>query len=114
MPPERFAGTRPRAWSATSDREDLLFFCRQHVIDFGDSGIGRLLNVARKAIVVVLADLVIFLEFFDPVHRIAPHMTHRDTRGFRILVRDLDQFLAPILVELWNPQANGLSLGCRR
>ena len=41
-------------------------------------------------------------------------MTHGDARGLGIFVRDLDQFLAPLLVELGDAQADDLPFGRRR
>ena len=56
------------------------------------------------ALVVVLADLVILLELLEHVQAVAAHMADRDLGGFGIFVRDLDQFLAALLVELRNAQ----------
>ena len=40
-------------------------FASQHVIDLRNAGIGRLLNLAGKPIVIVFADLVILFQFLD-------------------------------------------------
>ena len=79
-----------------------------------DAGIGRLLDLAGKPVVIVLADLVILFQLLDHVHGVAADMAHRDARGFGIFVRDLDQFLAPLLVQFGNAQADHLSFGRRR
>src|SRR5262245_20123607 len=98
----------------TSDCEDFLFFCSQHVIDLSDTGIGCLLNLARKPIVIVLADLVILLELLDNIHGVTPDMAYRNPRGLSIFVRNLDQFFTPLFVKFWNAQTNCLPFGCRR
>src|SRR5439155_17271313 len=79
-----------------------------------DAGIGRLLNIGRMAIVIVLADLVILLQLFDDIHCVTPDMTYGDARCFGVLMRNLDQLLAPFLIELRDTQANGLAFRCWR
>src|SRR5262249_60612680 len=98
----------------TSDREDFLFLCSQHVVDLDYAGVGCFLDLAGKPIVIVLADLVFSFQFFDHVHGVAPNMTNRDARGFGVLVSNLHKFFAPLLVKFWNAQADCLPLGCRR
>ena len=90
---------------STSNREDFLFLGGEHLVDLGDGLVGRLLDLAGEALVVVLADLVILLELLEHVDAVAAHVAHGDARGLGIFVRDLDQFLAALLVELGNAQA---------
>ena len=60
---------------------------------------------AGKSVVIVFADLVIFLELLDDIDAVAANVTHGDFRGFGIFVRELDQFLAALLVEFGDAQA---------
>ena len=55
-------------------------------------------------LVVVLADLVLLLQLLEEVEAVAAHVAHRDPRGLGVFVRDLDELLAPLLVELGNAQ----------
>jgi len=54
---------------------------------------------------------VILLELLERIESIPAHMAHRDTRRLGIFMRELDQFLAAVLVEFGNAQANGLAFG---
>src|ERR1700716_2558289 len=94
-----------------SNRHDLFFFLRQHLIDLGDHLIGRLLDLARHALLYVVADLVILFHLLQQIEPVAAHVAHRDARGLGVFMRDLDQLLAPLLVELGNAQPDHLALG---
>src|SRR5712691_7830310 len=96
---------------APSHRENFSFLGGQRLVDFGNGQVGRLLDVAVMALVIVLADLVILFQLLENVHAVAPHVAHGDARGFRIFVRDLDELLAPLLVELGDAQADCLPVG---
>ena len=63
---------------------------------------------------IVLADLVILFQLLEDVEAVAAHVAHRDARGLGIFVRDLDQFLAALLVEFRDAQADHLAFGRRR
>src|SRR5665213_2610141 len=87
----RFAEPSPQAWSLrSSNREDLLFLCRKHVVDLADRGIRHLLDVGGKSIVIVLADLVILFLLLDHVEAVAANVPRRDPRRFRVFVRHFD------------------------
>src|SRR5215470_2688095 len=43
---------------ASLDRQNLFFLCRQQLIDLHDRGVGRLLDVSGKALLIVLGHLV--------------------------------------------------------
>src|SRR5262249_60271596 len=94
----------------TSDREDFLFLCSQHVVDLGNAGVGCFLDLAGKPIVIVLADLVFFFQLFDHVHGVASNMTNRNARGLGVLVGNLHKLFAPLLVKFGNAQADCLPL----
>src|SRR5215831_5194713 len=49
----------------SSHREDLPFLVRQHLVDLGNGLVGRLLHLLGRALAVVLADLVLLLEFLE-------------------------------------------------
>src|SRR6185437_4309387 len=98
----------------SSNGEDFLFLARKHVVDFGDRGIRRFLDVGGKAVVVVLADLVILLLLLDHVEAVAADVTNGDARRLAVFVGDLDEFLAALLVQFGNAQAQRLPFGRRR
>ncbi len=56
---------------------------------------------------------VILFQLLQHVEAIAAHMAHGDPRRLGIFVRDLDQFLAALLVQFGNPQAQHLAFGRR-
>src|SRR2546430_7415041 len=62
--------------------ENFSFFGRQQVIDFRNGCVGSLLHVGGQTLLIVLGNLVIFLEFLDGVETIAPDMPHRDPCRF--------------------------------
>src|SRR5262249_11417573 len=84
----------------TSHGEDFLFLRRQHLVDLADRLVGRFLHLLARALALVLADLVLLLELLEHVETVAAHVPHRDPRRLGVFVRDLDQLLAPLLVEL--------------
>src|SRR5215203_3846979 len=70
--------------SDRSDRHDLFFLAAQRLFDLGNGMIGRLLHVVRHAVVVVLADLVIFLQLLQHVEPVASNVAYGDARRLRI------------------------------
>src|SRR5258705_12151237 len=73
------------------DRHNFFFFGRKRAVDVGNRLIGRLLHQIGLTLVFVLAHGVqVLLELLKHIHRVAPHMAHRDARGLGIFVRDLD------------------------
>src|ERR1700760_655555 len=94
--------------SPSLNGEDFLFLGRQQLVDLGDHGIGRLLHLAVKALLIVLGYLVILLELLHGVEPVAANMAHGDLGGFSVFVGDLDELLAAFLVELGNAQAQHL------
>src|SRR4051794_2155775 len=105
------------AWAAAFDiarslnGQDFLFLRRQQLIDFNNRPVGGLLHVGSQTLLIVLGNLVILLELLDDVETVATHMSHRDLGGLGVFMRDLDEFLAPLLVQLWNAQAKHLPFG---
>ena len=61
---------------------------------------------------IVLADIAVLLGFFQVVHAVAAHMANRDLGLFGIVVRDLDERLAALLVQF--RQRNAQVLARRR
>ena len=55
-------------------------------------------------LLIVLADLAVLLQLLEQVEAVAADVAHRDARGLGVFVRDLDQFLAALLVELGDAQ----------
>ena len=68
---------------------------------------------SARALAVVLADLVVLFQLLEHVEAVAPDVPHRDPRGLGVFVRDLDQILAPLLVELGDAQPQHLAFGRR-
>src|SRR4029079_17078022 len=97
--------------SSSSHREDLLFFCRQHLVDLDNDVVGRLLHLLGRPFALILADLVVLLQLLEYIETVASNMTHRDLGSLRILVSDLDQVLATILIEFGNAQSQDLPVG---
>lgn len=89
-----------------SNGENFFFLGRERLIDVSDGSIGHLLNLVRKALLIVLGDLVILFELFEDIKSITAHVTNRNACGLGIFVRDLYEFLAALFVELGNPQAD--------
>src|SRR5439155_2750589 len=94
-----------------SHRKDFLFLGHEHAVDLEDRLVGRLLHLLGGALAVVLADLVILFQLLEHFKTVAPHMPHRDPRRLGIFMSDLDQFAAPLLVELRDAQPYHLPLG---
>src|SRR6478672_9786481 len=61
----------------------------------------------------VFADLVIFLGLLEGFHSVATHIAHRYLALLGIFVRELYQFLAPLLVQLWNGNTQKLPVDLR-
>src|SRR3981189_2270327 len=93
-----------------SHRERFLFFCRQHLVDFGNHLVGHLLHLLGGPLAVVFADLVVLFELLEHIEAVAPDVPHGDPRGLGVSVGNLDQLLATILVELGDPQPQHLAL----
>src|SRR5260370_25405213 len=90
--------------SFSLDSEDFLFLGRKQLIDLRNRPIGCLLHISGQSFLIVLGNLVILLQFLDRIEPIAADMPDRDTRGFRVFVRDFHKFLAPGLVLFWASQ----------
>ena len=78
-----------------------------------DELIGRLLHLIGMALAVVLADGAVLLELLQQVEPVSANVADGDLGLLGIFVRDLDHFLAALLVHLGNAQADDLSLGLR-
>src|ERR1700722_8800438 len=82
------------------NREDFFFLGREQVIDLRNRRAGRLLDIGAQALLVVLGNLVILLELLHGIETVAADMADRDPGGFRVFMRDFDEFLAALLIEL--------------
>src|SRR6478752_6418543 len=89
---------------AALDGEDFFFLGSQQLVDLGDGAVGRLLHLVGVTLLIVLRHLVILLELLQHIEAVAADVAGGDLGGFRVFVRDLDQLLAPLLVELGNAQ----------
>src|SRR5438270_9255029 len=82
------------------DGEDFFFLGGQQLVDLGDRAVGRLLDLVGVTFLIVLRHLVILLELLQNVEAVAADVTRGDLGRLRVFVRDLDELLAPLLVEL--------------
>src|SRR4051794_19964971 len=95
------------------NRQDFLFFRRQHSVDFRDRVISCFLYLLGRALALVLADLMLLLQLLEDIKPVAAHVTHCDPRGLRIFVGDFHKILAALFIELGNAQTQHLPLGRR-
>src|SRR6202521_2707070 len=107
------SGMKFRASPCSLDGQDFLFLHRERAVDFGNGLIGRLLDLIGIAIMVVLADLVVFFQFLESVEGIPSRVPYRHACGFGVSVRHFDEFLASLLVELWDAKPQHLAFGRR-
>src|SRR5690349_7280483 len=77
-----------------------LFLDGEDAVDLVDRAVGGLLHLLAERAALVLADVAVLLELLQKVHAVAAHVPHRDPRLFGILVRDLGQLTAALLVKL--------------
>src|SRR5579863_261992 len=91
------------------NRQDFFFLCGQQLIDFRNRAVGSLLHIVCMTLLVVLGHLVILFQLLEHIETVAAHVANRNAGGFRIFVRDFDQFLAAVLVEFGNPQTQHLT-----
>src|ERR1043166_5911346 len=94
-----------------SNGQDFLFLGRQQLVDFCNRCVGGLLDVVIEALLVVLGNLVILLEFLDDIEAVTANVTYRYLGKIGIFVGDLDEFLAAFLIQLRNAQAQHLAFG---
>src|SRR4030081_3084098 len=94
--------------SLSLDGEDFLFLGRKQLIDLRNRPVGCLLHIIGQPFLVVLGYLVVFLKFLDGIEAIAADMPDRDFCCLGIFMRHLDKFLAALLVEFGNSQAEHL------
>src|ERR1044072_3608628 len=92
-------------------RHDFFFFAGQNLVHIGNGLIGRLLHLALVALDVILAHVPVSLELLQMVEPVATYVPDGDTRGFSVFMRDLDEFLPPLLVELGDADAHHLPFG---
>src|SRR5262249_30243881 len=97
----------------TSHCEGFPFLRRQPLVDIRNDLVGRLLDLLGRPFAVVLADLVILFQLLDDLKAVAPHVADRHLGSLSIFMRNLHQFLAPLLVELRESQPQNLTLGRR-
>src|SRR5262249_50776156 len=97
-----------------SDREDFLLLRGQHPVDFRNHIVGCLLDLLGRALAIVFADLVILFQPLEHINPVTPHVPDSDLGRLGVFVRDFDQLLAPLFVELGDSQPQHLAFGRRR
>ena len=85
----------------------------QRHIDLGDGLVSRLLHLLGLAVDFVLADVAVLLELLEMIETVAAHVAGSDASLLGVFVRDLDQFLAALLVEFGDADAQHLAFGSR-
>src|SRR5690606_19638108 len=97
---ERLAGApRPKAALPRSNLQYLGFLLGQQDVDGGDGLVRHLLDALVLDARIVLADVAVLLRLLGMVDAVAADVAHRHLGLLGILVGDLDQFLAALLVE---------------
>src|SRR5690606_19344029 len=98
---ERLAGApRPKAALPRSNLQYLGFLLGQQDVDGGDGLVRHLLDALVLDARIVLADVAVLLRLLGVVDAVAADVAHRHLGLLGVLMRDLDQLLAPLLVEL--------------
>src|SRR5690606_24919932 len=101
-------------WRGTSSlRHDFLLFRCSRRVDLADETVGQLLHLVSEALVLVLGDVLLLLVFLERFHPVAADVADGDLGLLGILVRQLDQLLAPLLGQVGHRQAQRLPVDDR-
>src|SRR2546421_11401058 len=92
-----------------SYRHHVLLFFGDEPVDVGDRLVGEGLDLLLRALVVVLADLVVLEQLLHVRHRVAADVAHRDLRVLALVLHDLRELLAPLLGERGHRHANDVA-----
>src|SRR5690606_3342210 len=84
------------AAASASDRQQFLFLLRHDPVDFLDVAVGQLLDVILAALLLVLADRLVFDQPGDFLVGVLADVAHGDLRAFAFLLHLLDQLLAAL------------------
>src|SRR5262252_5435817 len=106
MPGLMWRAERP----STSDRLDLFFLVREHLVDLLDVAVGQLLHLVGLMAMLVLRDLVILLGLLQCFHAVAADVADRNAALLGVLVRKLGELDAPLARELGYRDANELTV----
>src|SRR3954469_7178566 len=79
--------------------QELAVLLLLHLVDGGDVGVGRLLDLVERAALVVLRDGVILQELLEAIVGVAAHLAEAVAGLLGELVHHLRHFLAPLLGE---------------
>src|SRR3954463_3226097 len=96
-----------------SNREDLLLFVLEQLVDLVDALVGELLECFLGAVLVVAADVALLLELAEVVHDVAPNVADRDPSVLGDPADHPDELLAALLGQLRNREADDLSVVAR-
>src|SRR6267142_6587838 len=88
-----------------SNRHQLCFFCRDHLVDFGDVPVGELLDLVLRTSFLVFGHGLAFEQFLERMIGVAARVAHGDLGIFPLVLDYLDQIAAALLRETrhWNP-----------
>src|SRR5690606_39155860 len=95
------------------DLHYFLFLDGEYTVDLGDSRVGGVLHLLAKLAALVLADIPVLLELLEKIHAVPPDVAHGDPRLLGIVMRNLGQFAAALLVQLGKRHTDDLPLGGR-
>src|SRR6185503_3435174 len=97
-----------------SYRHDLVFFGLDQLVDALDVLFGHGFDLVVRVSMVVLRDLLVFLELLQHLEGVAPVVADGDPVVLRDLLHVLDQLLPPLLGERRDRHANDLAVVLRR
>src|SRR4051794_19917455 len=96
-----------------SDLHDLGLFALQEVVDLCDVVVGELLHALLGGALLVVADVAVLDQVPEVLDRVTTNVSHRDATLLRHLPGDLHVFLAALLGQLRNGQADHLAVARR-
>src|ERR1700691_34805 len=76
--------------------EDLFLFRSREVFDLLGLGVGHLFEFVERSLLVVLADLLLFLKLLDSVFDVSSHAANRGAVIFEHFVNVLGEILASV------------------
>src|SRR5216683_522910 len=97
----------------SSDHHQVLLFVRDQLVDVGDRLVGELLDLGLRALVVVLAHLVLLGELLHVGDRVAADVTDRDLGVLALVLHDLGHLAAALLGERRHRHPDDIARGRR-
>src|SRR5215204_2465023 len=95
----------PECVAYLSDLLDFLFFGRDELVDELDMVVGEFLDILRRGAGIVLAHLAVLFELLCLIHAVSADVADGDARLLSVFMRELDEFLATLRIQLRNRDA---------